>query len=117
MGDLVEGLGVRYAIIRPTLVFGARREVVPRQRLSLDYTADVNTNMVKPILSIAILIATCLACSGGGDVVKIGTEGEYPPYNFINDSGEVDGFERELGDELCRRRAKDPRKLILSSSS
>ena len=30
-------------------------------------------------------------------------QGGYPPYNFINDSGEVDGFERELGDELCRR--------------
>ena len=27
----------------------------------------------------------------------------YPPYNFINDAGEVDGFERELGDELCTR--------------
>jgi polar amino acid transport system substrate-binding protein len=31
----------------------------------------------------------------------MGTEGAYPPYNFINDDGEVDGFERELGDELC----------------
>ena len=35
--------------------------------------------------------------------VRMGTEGAYPPYNFINDKGEVDGFERELGDELCRR--------------
>lgn len=26
-----------------------------------------------------------------------------PPYNFLNDAGEVDGFERELGDELCTR--------------
>lgn len=26
-----------------------------------------------------------------------------PPYNFINDAGEVDGFERDLGDELCAR--------------
>ena len=33
----------------------------------------------------------------------MGTEGAYPPYNFINDAGEVDGFERELGDELCLR--------------
>ena len=33
----------------------------------------------------------------------MGTEGAYPPYNFINDAGEVDGFERELGDELCQR--------------
>jgi len=31
----------------------------------------------------------------------MGTEGAYPPYNFVNDSGEIDGFERELGDKLC----------------
>ena len=37
------------------------------------------------------------------DVVRMGTEGAYPPYNFLNDDGEVDGFERELGDELCAR--------------
>lgn len=37
------------------------------------------------------------------DTIRMGTEGAYPPYNFINDSGEVDGFERELGDELCKR--------------
>ncbi|CUH81231.1 Lysine-arginine-ornithine-binding periplasmic protein precursor [Tritonibacter multivorans] len=37
------------------------------------------------------------------DTVRLGTEGAYPPYNFINDAGEVDGFERELGDELCAR--------------
>ena len=29
------------------------------------------------------------------------------PYNFINDEGEVDGFERELGDELCQRAGLD----------
>ena len=33
--------------------------------------------------------------------VRMGTEGAYEPYNFINDSGEVDGFEREVGDRLC----------------
>lgn len=37
------------------------------------------------------------------DTVRIGTEGAYPPYNFLNDAGEVAGFERELGDELCSR--------------
>jgi polar amino acid transport system substrate-binding protein len=37
------------------------------------------------------------------DTVRMGTEGAYPPYNFINDAGEVDGFERQLGDELCKR--------------
>jgi polar amino acid transport system substrate-binding protein len=33
----------------------------------------------------------------------MGTEGAYPPWNFIDDAGEVAGFERELGDELCAR--------------
>ena len=63
----------------------------------------MNTNMLKPILAIAILVFACLSCIGGPDAVTMGTEGAYPPYNFINDSGEIDGFERELGDELCRR--------------
>ena len=73
------------------------------RRLSLKYPAKVSTNMVKPIFAIVILISTCLSCIGGPDAVKMGTEGAYPPYNFINDKGEVDGFERVLGDELCRR--------------
>ena len=37
------------------------------------------------------------------DTVRLGTEGAYPPYNFINDAGDVDGFARELGDDLCAR--------------
>jgi polar amino acid transport system substrate-binding protein len=44
-----------------------------------------------------------MAMADGHAVVRMGTEGAYPPYNFINDAGEVDGFERELGDELCLR--------------
>ena len=54
------------------------------------------------IFAIAILVFACLSC-GGPEAVRMGTEGAYPPYNFIDDEGEVDGFERELGDELCRR--------------
>ncbi len=53
-----------------------------------------------------ILSAAALALSTGlamAQTVRMGTEGAYPPYNFINDAGEVDGFERELGDELCAR--------------
>ncbi|MCI5094735.1 MAG: transporter substrate-binding domain-containing protein [Rhodobacteraceae bacterium] len=37
------------------------------------------------------------------DTVRMGTEGAYAPWNFVNDAGEIDGFERELGDELCKR--------------
>ncbi|CUH46270.1 transporter substrate-binding domain-containing protein [Ruegeria atlantica] len=53
-----------------------------------------------------ILTTAALALSAGmamADTVRMGTEGAYPPWNFINDAGEIDGFERELGDELCKR--------------
>ncbi|MFP5508227.1 MAG: transporter substrate-binding domain-containing protein [Alphaproteobacteria bacterium] len=55
-----------------------------------------------------ILTTAALALSAGmalaqSQTIRMGTEGAYPPYNFLNDKGEVDGFERELGDELCKR--------------
>jgi polar amino acid transport system substrate-binding protein len=58
--------------------------------------------MKKLIMSTAAL-AVSASFALAQDVVRMGTEGAYPPYNFINDAGEVDGFERELGDELCAR--------------
>ncbi|MCA8882527.1 MAG: transporter substrate-binding domain-containing protein [Rhodobacteraceae bacterium] len=39
------------------------------------------------------------------EVVRMGTEGAYPPYNFINDAGHVDGFDIAVGNELCKRAA------------
>lgn len=61
--------------------------------------------MKKLVLSAAILALTAGAAlaDGHGRTIRMGTEGAYPPYNFINDNGEVDGFERALGDELCAR--------------
>jgi polar amino acid transport system substrate-binding protein len=58
--------------------------------------------MKKLILSTAALAMTA-GMAMAQDVVRMGTEGAYPPWNFINDAGQVDGFERELGDELCKR--------------
>ncbi len=53
-----------------------------------------------------ILIAAAFGLVAGAataETVRLGTEGAYPPYNFINDKGEVDGFERQVGDEICKR--------------
>lgn len=58
--------------------------------------------MKKIILSTAAL-AFSANLAMAQDVVRLGTEGAYPPWNFLNDAGQVDGFERELGDELCVR--------------
>ena len=57
--------------------------------------------MKKIILSMFVLAMLILPVSA--DTIRMGTEGAYPPYNFINDNGEIDGFERDLGDELCER--------------
>jgi polar amino acid transport system substrate-binding protein len=57
--------------------------------------------MKKLILTTAALALT--AGIAAADTVRMGTEGAYAPWNFINDAGEIDGFERELGDELCKR--------------
>ncbi|MFP7571285.1 transporter substrate-binding domain-containing protein [Marivita sp. S2033] len=51
----------------------------------------------------ALAFTATIAFAESHSVVRLGTEGAYPPYNFLNDAGEVDGFERELGDELCKR--------------
>ena len=60
--------------------------------------------MKQLILSTAALAITAgVAFADSHSVVRMGTEGAYPPWNFINDAGDVDGFERELGDELCAR--------------
>ncbi|WP_298562859.1 transporter substrate-binding domain-containing protein [uncultured Aliiroseovarius sp.] len=58
--------------------------------------------MKKLIVSTAALALTA-SFAMAADTVRLGTEGAYAPWNFVNDAGEIDGFERELGDELCKR--------------
>lgn len=50
--------------------------------------------------ALALLAAPAFAQD---NTIRMGTEGAYPPYNFINDAGELAGFEIELGNELCKR--------------
>ena len=54
-------------------------------------------------MRLMMVLALAASPAMAQDVVRMGTEGAYAPYNFINDAGEVDGFEREVGDELCAR--------------
>ncbi len=63
---------------------------------------------VPRVLLLAALVPLLAACSGedtvtGADKVTIATVGSYHPFDFVNDEGELDGLEPELGDELCRR--------------
>jgi polar amino acid transport system substrate-binding protein len=53
------------------------------------------------------LALSVLALSGTAalaqNVVRIGTEGAYPPFNFINEANALVGYEIDLGNELCKR--------------
>lgn len=37
--------------------------------------------------------------------VRIATEGVYPPWNFVDESGNPAGYEIDLGNEICKRAA------------
>ena len=56
---------------------------------------------MKTLLAGLVAATVATTAFAGGHAVRLGTEGAYPPYNFLNDAGEVDGFERELGDMAC----------------
>jgi len=55
------------------------------------------------VVAAMVLVTGLISCGDGVDPVLLATEGDYHPFNFINDDGEIEGLERELGDELCRR--------------
>lgn len=57
--------------------------------------------MKKLLISAAALGLLAGAVQAQEVTIRIGTEGAYPPFNFIDDAGEVAGFERELGDRIC----------------
>lgn len=57
--------------------------------------------MKKLILAAAAVLALTGAASA--QTVRLGTEGAYAPWNFLDDSGSVAGFEIDLGNELCAR--------------
>lgn len=47
---------------------------------------------------------TCIATSASAaDTLKIGTEGAYPPFNLINEKGEVVGFDLDVAFALCAK--------------
>ena len=58
--------------------------------------------MKKLLLATALAVLPAIAAQAA-DTVRIATEGLYPPYNLVNDAGKLDGFEIDLGNEICKR--------------
>ena len=55
------------------------------------------------LTTLTLFFGSQIVLADSSSVIRMGTEGAYPPWNFIDDDGQVAGFERELGDELCKR--------------
>jgi polar amino acid transport system substrate-binding protein len=48
------------------------------------------------------LLLMCSPAVHAGEKLRIATEGAYPPFNFINDAGNLDGFDVDLAQALCK---------------
>lgn len=56
---------------------------------------------MKPLFPLAATLLLALPVQA--QTLRLATEGAYPPWNFVNEANEVDGFEREFGDTVCAR--------------
>lgn len=64
--------------------------------------------MKKLVTAVALAVAFALGVGGAAEAqhwkkVRIGTEGAYPPFNFIDKSGQLKGFDIDIGNALCAR--------------
>jgi lysine-arginine-ornithine-binding protein len=57
----------------------------------------------KNILLAAVAALTFGTGAVAADKLKLGTEGAYPPFNLIDASGKVGGFDVEIGQALCAK--------------
>lgn len=59
---------------------------------------------MKTYLAAAVLaLAMTGAAAAQGETIRIGTEGAYAPWNFVDDSGNLAGLDIDVMNELCAR--------------
>ena len=56
---------------------------------------------MKKLILPVVLAASVFAAPAMAETVRIGTEGAYAPWNYLDDSGKLAGYEIDLGNALC----------------
>ncbi|KZX98814.1 MAG: ABC transporter substrate-binding protein [Sulfitobacter sp.] len=50
-----------------------------------------------------LAVAASFSTGAFAETLRLGTEGAYPPFNYIEADGKIAGFDVEIGQELCKR--------------
>ena len=58
---------------------------------------------MKKILATVMIGAMAFATDAMAEKVRLASEGAYAPFNYMDDSGKLAGFEVDLGNDLCQR--------------
>ena len=59
-------------------------------------------SIIRGLAAAALLAASALAVHAE-ETLKIGTEGAYPPFNYVDTDGSIKGFDVEIGLALCEK--------------
>lgn len=62
--------------------------------------------MFKVLISLLMLGWCCATAVTAAERLQVATEGAYPPFSFMNDQGQLAGFDVELAEALCQRLGK-----------
>lgn len=63
----------------------------------------------QPFMKAVLAAVFCLlafAAHAGDAPLRMGVEGAYPPFNYVNAAGKVEGFDVDVGEALCARLAR-----------
>jgi lysine-arginine-ornithine-binding protein len=61
---------------------------------------------MRAILAVVLCLVSVLAARADEAPLRMGVEGAYPPFNFVNAAGKVEGFDVDIGEALCARLAR-----------
>lgn len=82
-----------------------RHSFIHFQQMNNGTTSQGNRRMKKTLMALALAAMATLGAeaASAADKLIIGTEGAYPPFNFVESNGNIGGFDVEIGKALCAR--------------